>query len=32
MFLYEPLQTDVQVLDDQIELIYNCSQKTQDVV
>ena len=27
-----PLHTDVQVLDDQLELIYNSSVRTQDVV
>ena len=31
MFLYEPLHTDVQVLADQQELIYNNSVRTQDV-
>ena len=31
-FSYGPLHTDEQVLDDQIELIYNNSVRTQDVV
>ena len=28
----DPFQTDVQVLDDQLELIYNSSVRTQDAV
>ena len=31
-FSYGPLYTNVQVLDDQLELIYNSSVHTQDVV
>ena len=31
-FSYEPLNTDMQVFDDQLELIYNGSVRTQDVV
>ena len=31
-FTYEPLLTDGQVLDDQLELIYNSSVQTQDIV
>ena len=32
IFSYGPLHIDVQVLDDQLELIYNSSTRTQDVV
>ena len=32
MFSNGPLQTDVQVLNDQQELIYNSSVRTQDLV
>ena len=31
-FSYDPLHTDVQVLDDQLELIYNSSVRTLDIV
>ena len=31
-FSYEPLHTDLKVLDDQLELIYKSSVQTQDVV
>ena len=31
-FSYRPLHTDVRMLDDQLELIYNSSAWTQDVV
>ena len=32
MFSYGPLHTDIQVLDNQFELVYNSSVRAQDVV